>query len=66
MTRHPSSEAIVIKAYRTSRDKGADEWSACEIALGQFRRRHPEASAEYANTFLAQALANVRLRMPEW
>lgn len=60
MMRRPSSQAIVIEAYRKSRDNGADECSACEIALEQFRRRHPEASAEYANVFLAQTLANVR------
>jgi len=61
MTRRPSSEAIVIESYRKSRDNGADDWSACETALDQFRHCHPEASTEYANTFLAQALADLRL-----
>jgi len=61
MTRRPSNEAIAIESYRKSRDNGADDWSACEIALDQFRRRHPEASAEYANTFLDQALMGFRL-----
>jgi hypothetical protein len=65
MMRCPSNEAIAIESYRKSRVNGADDWCACEIALNQFRHRHPEASAEYANTFLAQALTGLRLPLSD-
>lgn len=46
----------VLAAYRSSRDAGADEWSACETALDVVRRAHPEASPDFANTVLSTVL----------
>jgi len=56
----------VIDAYRQSRRAGLDEWTACEAALAEFRMRHPEASVEYANIFISQALAKLGPATPEW
>ena len=46
----------VLAAYRSSRKAGHDEWSACEAALEVVRRAHPEASADFANTFVSDVL----------
>lgn len=46
----------VLAAYRSSRNAGADEWTACDKALEVFRRAHPEASADFANTFVSDVL----------
>lgn len=51
-----STSALVISAYETHRAAGADEWAACDAALEAFRKRHPEASSELANTFIADVL----------
>ncbi|MBW8729155.1 MAG: hypothetical protein JF625_28905 [Inquilinus limosus] len=51
-----SISARVVAAYRSSREAGADEWTACEKALDVFRRVHPDASADFANTFVSEAL----------
>ena len=51
-----SISARVVAAYRSSREAGADEWAACEKALEVFRRTHPDASADFANTFVSEAL----------
>jgi hypothetical protein len=51
-----SISARVVAAYRSSREAGADEWTACEKALEVFRRTHPDASADFANTFVSEAL----------
>jgi len=60
MGRHkPSTEILVIEAYRQSRGAGLDEWTACEAALAEFKVRHPEASVEFANTFISHALATL-------
>ena len=60
MGRHkPSTEILVIEAYRQSRGAGLDEWTACEAALAEFKVRHPEASVEFANTFISRALATL-------
>lgn len=64
--RPATTEILVIDAYRQSRGAGLDEWSACEAALAEFRNRHPEASIEYANGFIARALATLQPRAPEW
>lgn len=61
-----STETMVITAYNESRGAGLDEWTACEAALAEFRSRHPEASIEYANIFISQALATLQPRAPEW
>lgn len=51
-----SISARVVAAYRSSREAGADEWTACEKALEVFRRVHPDASADFANTFVSEVL----------
>jgi hypothetical protein len=51
-----STSARVVAAYRSSREAGADEWAACEKALDVFRRTHPDASADFVNTFVSEAL----------
>ncbi|MGK9167740.1 hypothetical protein KXR53_15650 [Inquilinus limosus] len=51
-----SIRARVLAAYRSSRDGGADEWTACEKALEVFCRAHPDASADFANTFVSEVL----------
>lgn len=51
-----STSALVISAYETRRAAGADEWTACDAALEAFRKRHPEASSDRANTFIADVL----------
>ncbi|WP_342236040.1 hypothetical protein [Inquilinus sp. OTU3971] len=51
-----SISARVVAAYRSSREAGADEWTACEKALEVFRRAHPDASADFANTFVSDVL----------
>jgi hypothetical protein len=57
MSRSASSISLrVLAAYRTSREAGADEWSACETALDVVRRAHPEASPDFANTVVADIL----------
>jgi hypothetical protein len=52
----------VISAYETRRAAGADEWTACDAALDAFRRRHPEASSDLANTFIADVLRDHHAR----
>jgi len=64
--RRASTEALVIDAYRQSRGAGLDEWTACDAALAEFRMRHPEASIEFANSFISQALAKLGPATPEW
>jgi hypothetical protein len=67
MGRHkPSTEILVIEAYRQSRGAGLDEWTACEAALAEFKVRHPEASVEFANTFISHALATLGPRTSDW
>ncbi|OWJ65682.1 hypothetical protein [Inquilinus limosus] len=57
MSRSASSISLrVLAAYRSSREAGADEWSACETALEVVRRAHPEASPDFANTVVADVL----------
>ncbi|WP_225771534.1 hypothetical protein [Inquilinus sp. Marseille-Q2685] len=51
-----SISARVLAAYRSSRKAGADEWAACDKALEVFRRAHPEASSDFANTFVSDVL----------
>ena len=51
-----SISARVLAAYRSSRKAGADEWAACDRALEVFRRAHPEASADFASTFVSDVL----------
>ncbi|MGO1077364.1 hypothetical protein ACTOWL_17610 [Inquilinus sp. CA228] len=46
----------MVAAYRSSREAGADEWTACEKALDVFRRVHPDASSDFANTFVSEVL----------
>jgi hypothetical protein len=58
----PSTSDIVISAYETRRAAGADEWAACDAALDAFRRRHPEASSDLANTFIADVLRDHHAR----
>jgi hypothetical protein len=48
--------ARVLAAYRSSRKAGADEWTACDKALEVFRLAHPEASSDFANTFVSDVL----------
>lgn len=48
--------ADVLAAYRSSRKAGADEWTACDQALEVFREAHPDASADFANTFVSEVL----------
>jgi len=48
--------ARVLAAYRSSREAGADEWTACDKALEVFRQMHPEASSDFANTFVSEVL----------
>jgi vacuolar-type H+-ATPase subunit B/Vma2 len=56
-TRAPAStKHQVLAAYQSSRQAGDDEWTACEKALLAFARQHPEASSEFANTFISTAL----------
>ena len=52
----PSTSAIIVLAYEQKRAAGADEWTACEAALDAFRERHPEASADLANTMISDVL----------
>jgi hypothetical protein len=58
----PSTSEIVISTYETLRSAGADEWTACDGALEAFRKRHPEASADLANTFIADVLRDHHAR----
>ncbi|WP_342238736.1 hypothetical protein [Inquilinus sp. OTU3971] len=58
----PSTSDIVISAYEARRAAGADEWTACDAALEAFRRRHPEASSDLANTFIADVLRDYTAR----
>jgi hypothetical protein len=51
-----SISACVLAAYRSSREAGADEWTACDEALQAFCRAHPEASSDFANTFVSEVL----------
>ena len=51
-----SIRARVLAAYRSSREAGADEWTACDKALEVFRQTHPEASSDFANTFVSEVL----------
>ena len=51
-----SISARVLTAYRSSREAGADEWTACDDALQAFSRVHPEASSDFANTFVSEVL----------
>ncbi len=51
-----STKHQVLAAYQRSRQAGDDEWTACEKALLAFARQHPEASSEFANTFISSAL----------
>jgi hypothetical protein len=51
-----SISARVVAAYRSSREAGTDEWTECEKALEVFRRAHPEASSDFANTFISDVL----------
>ena len=51
-----SISARVLAAYRASRKAGADEWTACDKALEAFRLAHPEASSDFANTFVSDVL----------
>jgi hypothetical protein len=51
-----SISAHVLAAYRSGRRAGLDEWTACEKALEAFRMAHPEASSEFANTFVSDVL----------
>ena len=51
-----STKHHVLAAYQRSRQAGDDEWTACEKAVVAFVRRHPEASSEFANTFISTAL----------
>jgi len=51
-----SISARVLAAYRSSRKAGADEWTACDKALEVFRLAHPEASSDFANTFVSDVL----------
>ncbi|MGK9171017.1 hypothetical protein KXR53_32275 [Inquilinus limosus] len=60
------TEMLVIEASRQSRWAGLDGWTACEAALVEFRSRDPEASVEYANAFISQALARLPAKTPEW
>jgi len=46
----------VLAAYRSSRKVGADEWTACDQALEVFRQAHPDASSDFANTFVSEVL----------
>jgi hypothetical protein len=48
--------ADVLAAYRSSRKAGADEWTACDQALEVFRQAHPDASSDFANTFVSEVL----------
>lgn len=57
---------LILQAYRSQRARGADEWTACEAALTAFRERHPEASAEFANMFVADRLRELELTPSEW
>jgi len=58
----PSTSDIVITAYESRRAAGADEWTACDAALDAFRKRHPEASSDLANTFIADVLRDHHAR----
>lgn len=51
-----SISARVLTAYRSSRKAGADEWTACDKALEVFRQAHPDASSDFANTFVSEVL----------
>jgi len=51
-----SISARVLAAYRSGRRAGLDEWTACEKALEVFRLAHPEASSDFANTFVSDVL----------
>jgi len=63
-----SISARVLAAYRSSREAGMDEWTACDRALEVFRRAHPEASSDFANTFVSEVLREAyspdRIRRP--
>jgi hypothetical protein len=59
-----TTERRVLEAFHTTRARG--EWAACEAALNEFRRLHPEASAEFAETYISQTLSSIVPGTPEW
>jgi hypothetical protein len=57
MTRKITTETYVLQAFHNGRGQG--EWAACNAALKEFQRLHPDASAEFAEAYIARTLSSI-------